>query len=44
MADDETSLAVDQGRRNLLNWFLGTTAGAFFNFGDLSIEPLSDSA
>ena len=29
MADDETTLAVDQGRRNLLNWFLGTTAGAF---------------
>ena len=29
MANDETSLAVDQGRRNLLNWFLSTTAGAF---------------
>ena len=29
MAHDETTLAVDQGRRNLLNWFLGTTAGAF---------------
>ena len=29
MANDETSLAVDHGRRNLLNWFLGTTAGAF---------------
>jgi len=29
MANDETSLAVDHGRRNLLNWFLTTTAGAF---------------
>ena len=29
MANDETSVAVDQGRRNLLNWFLSTTAGAF---------------
>src|SRR5512145_681255 len=29
MAHDETTLAVDQGRRDLLNWFLGTTAGAF---------------
>ena len=29
MANDETSLAVDHGRRNLLNWFLSTTAGAF---------------
>ncbi|MGZ8494596.1 MAG: QcrA and Rieske domain-containing protein [Candidatus Binatia bacterium] len=29
MAKDETSLAVDHGRRNLLNWFLSTTAGAF---------------
>ena len=29
MANDETALAVDHGRRNLLNWFLGTTAGAF---------------
>ena len=30
MANDETSLAVNHGRRNLLNWFLSTTAGAFF--------------
>ena len=29
MANDETALAVDHGRRNLLNWFLGTTAVAF---------------
>jgi cytochrome b6-f complex iron-sulfur subunit len=29
MANDESSLAVDHGRRNLLNWFLSTTAGAF---------------
>jgi cytochrome b6-f complex iron-sulfur subunit len=29
MANDDTSLAVDHGRRNLLNWFLSTTAGAF---------------
>jgi cytochrome b6-f complex iron-sulfur subunit len=29
MANDETSLAVDNGRRKFLNWFLGTTAGAF---------------
>ena len=29
MANDETSLAVNHGRRNLLNWFLSTTAGAF---------------
>lgn len=29
MANDETSETVDHGRRNLLNWFLGTTAGAF---------------
>ena len=29
MANDETSLAVDHGRRNWLNWFLSTTAGAF---------------
>jgi len=29
MANDETTLAVDHGRRNLLNWFLSTTAGAF---------------
>jgi ABC-type antimicrobial peptide transport system permease subunit len=29
MANDETASAVDQGRRNLLNWFLSTTAGAF---------------
>jgi len=29
MANDETSLAFDNGRRKFLNWFLGTTAGAF---------------
>lgn len=29
MANDETSLAVDNGRRKFLNWFLTTTAGAF---------------
>ena len=29
MANDETSLAVDHGRRKFLNWFLNTTAGAF---------------
>lgn len=29
MANDETTLAVDNGRRRLLNWFLGTTSGAF---------------
>jgi len=29
MANDETTAAVDHGRRNLLNWFLSTTAGAF---------------
>jgi Rieske Fe-S protein len=29
MANDESSVAVDPGRRNFLNWFLGTTAGAF---------------
>ncbi len=29
MANDETSLADDHGRRNLLNWFLSTTEGAF---------------
>lgn len=29
MANDDTSLAVDHGRRNWLNWFLSTTAGAF---------------
>jgi cytochrome b6-f complex iron-sulfur subunit len=29
MANDETSLEVDHGRRNWLNWFLSTTAGAF---------------
>jgi Rieske Fe-S protein len=29
MANDETTSAVDHGRRNLLNWFLSTTAGAF---------------
>ena len=29
MANDDSSVAVDHGRRNFLNWFLGTTAGAF---------------
>ena len=29
MANDETSLALDSGRRKFLNWFLTTTAGAF---------------
>ncbi len=29
MANEETSLAFDNGRRNFLNWFLSTTAGAF---------------
>lgn len=29
MAKNETSVAVDNGRRNILNWFLTTTAGAF---------------
>ncbi len=29
MAHEQTSVAVDPGRRNFLNWFLGTTAGAF---------------
>lgn len=29
MANDETSLAVDNGRRKFLNWFLSTAAGAF---------------
>jgi Rieske Fe-S protein len=29
MANDESSVAVDPGRRKFLNWFLGTTAGAF---------------
>jgi cytochrome b6-f complex iron-sulfur subunit len=29
MAKDDTSLAADNGRRKFLNWFLGTTAGAF---------------
>ena len=29
MANDETTAAVDHNRRNLLNWFLSTTAGAF---------------
>lgn len=29
MANDDLSVAVDQRRRNFLNWFLGTTAGAF---------------
>jgi Rieske Fe-S protein len=26
---DETTLGVDNGRRRFLNWFLGTTSGAF---------------
>ena len=29
MANDDSSVAVDNGRRNFLNWFLSTTAGAF---------------
>ncbi len=29
MAHEQTSVAVDPGRRNFLNWFLGTMAGAF---------------
>lgn len=29
MANDDSSVAVDPGRRNFLNWFLGTSAGAF---------------
>jgi cytochrome b6-f complex iron-sulfur subunit len=29
MADSGTSAAPDNGRRNFLNWFLSTTAGAF---------------
>jgi Rieske Fe-S protein len=29
MANDETSLGHDNGRRSFLNWFLTTTAGAF---------------
>jgi Rieske Fe-S protein len=29
MANEETSFAVDNGRRKFLNWFLGTSAGAF---------------
>jgi cytochrome b6-f complex iron-sulfur subunit len=29
MAKEQTSLASDPSRRNFLNWFLGTTAGAF---------------
>jgi Rieske Fe-S protein len=29
MADDKTAASLDGGRRNFLNWFLGTTAGAF---------------
>ena len=27
---EERSIALDNGRRRFLNWFLGTTAGAFF--------------
>ncbi len=29
MADDRTVVSFDSGRRNFLNWFLGTTAGGF---------------
>ena len=29
MAKDEASLTHDTGRRDFLNWFIGTTAGAF---------------
>ena len=30
MAKDQTKVSLDHGRRNFLNWFLTTTAGAFF--------------
>jgi len=30
MANEQASSISDAGRRNFLNWFLGTTAGAFF--------------
>jgi len=29
MANDQTSVSPDHGRRNFLNWFLTTSAGAF---------------
>lgn len=29
MANQQTSIAAESGRRNFLNWFLTTTAGAF---------------
>jgi cytochrome b6-f complex iron-sulfur subunit len=29
MANDESSMALNNGRRSFLNWFLTTTAGAF---------------
>jgi len=29
MANDDSTVTVDSGRRSFLNWFLGTTAGAF---------------
>lgn len=29
MAHDDSSVTVDPGRRNFLNWFLSTSAGAF---------------
>jgi Rieske Fe-S protein len=29
MANDDSTVTVDNGRRSFLNWFLGTTAGAF---------------
>jgi len=29
MADEQRAIALDPERRNFLNWFLGTTAGAF---------------
>ena len=29
MADEQRAIALDRERRNFLNWFLGTTAGAF---------------
>lgn len=29
MANDDSTVAAENGRRNFLNWFLGTTAGAF---------------
>lgn len=44
MANDETSIELDNGRRKFLNWFLGTTAGAFivavlYPLGEYLIPP-----